>query len=281
MNLLRYILAICVLAVLLAFGHGTPAPASAGEPATAEFSNEFSALRLINGGLKDGKWQVGLEMTLKHGWKTYWRVPGESGVPPVFDWSASDNVITVQLEMPAPHRFADANGEGIGYTEAVIFPAWVTPQDPSQPARLVLDLFYAVCHDICVPVKAVLSLELSEQTARVSSSFSLKQAWQLVPAGPSPGGPGISRIRSTEAGGKPALEILVSGLKAPSAADIFVETTTNAYLRKPQLARTGDGVSTYLLIADGLAAGTSLKGHSVNVTVTDGSTSLVHEGVVE
>lgn len=281
MNLLRNILACCTVLLLLASGPGTPAPAAAGEPAPAEFSNDFSTLRLINGGLKDGKWQVGLEMTLKHGWKTYWRVPGESGVPPIFDWSASDNVTTVQLDMPAPHRFSDANGEGIGYTEAVIFPARATPKDPTQPGRLVLDLFYAVCHDICVPVTAELSLELSEQTARASSSFSLKQAWQQVPAGPSPGGPGISLIRSTEANGKAALEISLTGLKAPSAADIFVETTTNAYLRKPQLSGTSDGVSTYLLIADGLAAGISLKGHSVNVTVTDGSTSLVHEGTVE
>ena len=281
MYLFRNIIACCVMPVLLASGPGMPAPAAAAEPAPAEFSNEFSTLRLINGGLKDGKWQVGLEMTLKPGWKTYWRVPGESGVPPIFDWSASRNVTSVQLDMPAPHRFADANGEGIGYTEAVIFPARATPKDPSQPGRLVLDLFYAVCHDICVPVKAGISLELSEQTARVSSSFSLKQAWRQVPAGPSPDGPGVSLIQSTEADGKPALEISLTGLKAPSEADIFVETTTNAYLRKPQLAGTSDGVSTYLLIADGLAAGTSLKGHSVNVTVTDGSTSLVHEGTVE
>ncbi len=281
MNLIRRTLIGCTICAALAAATGALAPLAAAEPAPAEFSNDFSTLRLINGGLQDGKWQAGLDMQLKPAWKTYWRVPGESGVPPRFDWSASSNVASVQLDMPAPHRFTDANGEGIGYKEEVIFPAVVTPADPAKPVVLALDMFYAVCHDICVPVKAELSLELSEQTVRDSSSFSLKQARKQVPSSASPDGLGVNLIKSTQAEGKPVLEILVTGLKTPAAADIFIETSTTAYLRKPHLAGTADGVSTFHLLADGLPAGTTLKGHSVNVTVTDGTSSLVHRGTVE
>src|SRR5690242_4086254 len=37
----------------------------------------------------------GIEIRLKDGWKTYWRYPGDSGVPPVLDFSKSQNLKAV------------------------------------------------------------------------------------------------------------------------------------------------------------------------------------------
>ena len=71
------------------------------------------------------------------GWKTYWRYPGDSGVPPRFDFAGSDNVETVTVLWPAPQRFADgAGGNSIGYTDDVIFPLRIVPQDRGKPVTL-------------------------------------------------------------------------------------------------------------------------------------------------
>ena len=67
--------------------------------------------------------RAGVEIRLDAGWKTYWRDPGDSGVPPTFDFSGSDNVKSVTVQWPAPERFPDgAGGNSIGYVGRVILP---------------------------------------------------------------------------------------------------------------------------------------------------------------
>ena len=76
--------------------------------------------------------RAGVEIKLQPGWKTYWRYPGDSGVPPVFDFAASDNVKSATVLWPAPVRFADGGGNSIGYKGDVIFPLRIVPRDAGQ-----------------------------------------------------------------------------------------------------------------------------------------------------
>src|SRR5215218_4800098 len=67
-----------------------------------------SRARLVSGGaVRDVMW-AGVEITLDPGFKTYWREPGESGLPPRFDWAGSTNAKAVELSWPAPMRIEDA-----------------------------------------------------------------------------------------------------------------------------------------------------------------------------
>ena len=81
---------------------------------------------------------AGIELTLADGWKTYWRMPGDAGVPPAFDWSGSTNVASVKVLYPAPHRMHEAGAETVGYKTSVVFPVEVVPKDPAQPIDLAL-----------------------------------------------------------------------------------------------------------------------------------------------
>ena len=81
---------------------------------------------------------AGIELTLADGWKTYWRMPGDAGVPPQFDWSGSTNVASVKVLYPAPHRMHEAGAETVGYKTSVVFPVEVVPKDPAQPIDLAL-----------------------------------------------------------------------------------------------------------------------------------------------
>ena len=101
--------------------------------------------------------RAGVEIRLAPGWKTYWRYPGDSGVPPQFDFSASDNVKAVTVRWPAPTRFSDSDGNTAGYQEGVIFPLQLEAQDPSKPVTLRLKLIRRV-RKLCVPARPGLSL---------------------------------------------------------------------------------------------------------------------------
>src|SRR5271168_1767598 len=96
-----------------------------------------SAMRLIAGSpASRGAQRAGIELRLGTGWKTYWRYPGDSGVPPRFDFSKSTNVKSVTVRWPAPHRFTEEGGASIGYKGSVLLPLEVVPANPKQPVTL-------------------------------------------------------------------------------------------------------------------------------------------------
>ena len=140
-------------------------PASAGDASDWDEGLQ-SAVRLIaaraDGAGKTTVYRSGIEIKLNPGWKTYWRYPGDSGVPPVFVFSKSENVESATVLFPAPKRFADgAGGHSIGYKTGVLFPVHVVPKDPAKPAVLRVKVDYAVCEKLCMPADANLELKLS------------------------------------------------------------------------------------------------------------------------
>ena len=121
-----------------------------------------SRARLIAG----GRDLAGFEIALAPGAITYWRDPGDAGLPPTLDFSASDNVASVEPEFPAPKRIKEADGgEAFGYDGGVVFPLRVKRRDPTKPATLKLNADFAVCEKVCLPAKARLELELSSAGA--------------------------------------------------------------------------------------------------------------------
>src|SRR6266542_1702588 len=82
--------------------------------------------------------RAGIEIRLDPGWKTYWRYPGDSGVPPRFGFTRSENVASVSVLWPAPQSFSDGSGRSIGYKDDVIFPLRIVPRDPAKPVVLRL-----------------------------------------------------------------------------------------------------------------------------------------------
>ena len=92
-------------------------------------------MRLIAGSAKPGAktLRAGVELKLEPGWHTYWRYPGDSGLPPRFDFSGSQNLAAAKVLYPAPHLYTDETGNTLGYKDHVIFPVRVTPKQPGQP----------------------------------------------------------------------------------------------------------------------------------------------------
>ncbi len=113
------------------------------------------AVRLLDGWRQpDGSRMAAIEIRLAPGWHTYWRVPGEAGIPPSFDWSGSGNLASVSYEWPRPDIIESFGMRSYGYVGLLILPVRLVPKNPDAPIDVVLALDYGVCDDICVPAEA-------------------------------------------------------------------------------------------------------------------------------
>ncbi|NIX76690.1 protein-disulfide reductase DsbD domain-containing protein [Microvirga terricola] len=186
-----------------------------------------SRVRLISGGVNDtGEALAGIEIALDPGFKTYWRTPGESGLPPRFDWSGSENVADVEIRWPAPSLFEDAGGVAYGYSHDIILPVVVKASQPGKPLKLALTVDYGICKDICIPARAELAATLSGAEQRAV----IEQALAKVPNSQPLGAPGEVSLVSIEpkSGSQAAFSVLA---RAPAGSQpvLFAEGPENWY----------------------------------------------------
>ena len=246
----------------------TPA-AFASEP-SAWSKVEGAAVRLIPGSpTPAGQRRAGLEFQLDGHWKTYWRTPGDSGVPPVFNWSKSTNLAAVTVDWPAPQRFNDEGGTTIGYDVGVVLPLTVTPRDPNQAVTLDLALDYAVCDKICMPAKAALKLTLPPgEKADASFDAAIAQAQASVPVPAAIGADGPLAIRDVAFDGLSQPKSVRIEVAADKPVELIAEGPLNWYLPLPQAA-AARGV--YILALEGLPKGAKLSGTPLRLTLSTGN----------
>jgi DsbC/DsbD-like thiol-disulfide interchange protein len=101
--------------------------------------------------LPNGNQMAAFQLQLQDGWKTYWRAPGDNGIPPSFDWSGSRNVKSVEIHWPRPKVFSVGGMQTIGYSHELVLPVEIVPLDPKLPVELKAAVDLGVCSDICVP----------------------------------------------------------------------------------------------------------------------------------
>jgi len=105
-----------------------------------------SAVRLLAGSRSGAVLLGGIAFQLQPGWKTYWRTPGDSGVPPRFDFSKSENIEAVTVLWPAPTKFDDgAGGNSLGYHDQIVLPLRIVAKNTDKPVTLRAGINYAVC----------------------------------------------------------------------------------------------------------------------------------------
>lgn len=124
----------------------------AASPAGAEALTGIAGADVLPGWRDgDGTHVAALHLTLAPGWKTYWRAPGDAGIPPAFDWTGSRNIAAVEIVWPRPQVFTLNGLRTLGYAEELVLPLRIRPLDPAAPARLSAVIDLGVCRDICVP----------------------------------------------------------------------------------------------------------------------------------
>jgi suppressor for copper-sensitivity B len=186
-----------------------------------------------------GGW-IGVHVRLGPGWKIYWKSPGDTGLPPEFDWSASSNLAVAEVQWPVPHRAAMLGVESVGYTGDVLFPVKVQVEDPDFDASAELKLVLYACSTICIREERVLRADLSRPTG--PGAQALIDRWRSkVPAQASPSLAiaSIELLRSTP----PRLRVEATSALPLEHPDLFVASTPPAiYASRPEVDRSGDRV---------------------------------------
>ena len=263
-------------------------PALAGDDASRWDGDARSAVRLIAGAPAAGKnlpgqslpdkglpVRAGVEVRLKAGWHTYWRYPGDAGVPPRFDFAGSDNVKAVTVLWPAPQRIPEQGLVAIGYVRDVIWPLAIVPQNPAKPVTLRLKLDYAVCEKLCVPAEGNAELMVKDGS---SADAALATALAKVPKQVALGEGSPLAIRAVRREGDGSRSRVVVDVAVPAGTDValFAEGPAPDWALPVPMAVAGApaGLRRFAFELDGAPPGAKYDGAAITLTAVAGEHAI-------
>jgi DsbC/DsbD-like thiol-disulfide interchange protein len=244
-------------------------------PACATTQDDILSATLLPGWMAaDGTHMAALQLVMAPGWKTYWRSPGEAGIPPLFDWSGSTNMGSIRYHWPSPDVFHTNGMRSIGYHDVLILPVEVTPQDATQPVLLQGRVDLGICKDICMPASVQVQATL---TTSATPDAAIKAALRDQPV--SGDAAGMSDIHCTVDAIKDGLRITAVMAMPPQGDDetvVFEAGIPDVWVGDAQAARDG---GTLTAVADMVAqsgAPFALDRGAITVTVIapDGSVQI-------
>ncbi|APO50116.1 cytochrome C biogenesis protein [Bradyrhizobium diazoefficiens] len=227
-----------------------------------------SAVRLLAGSRSGAVLLGGIAFQLQPGWKTYWRTPGDSGVPPRFDFSKSENVEAVTIMWPAPLKFDDgAGGHSIGYHDQIVLPLRIVAKAADKPVTLRAEINYAVCEKLCIPVEA--SAELGFNSVASTEDANLRAALDTVPKPANIGDPNPLTIRDVKRDGPKNVVVDVVAPADARKVNLFVEGPTPDWsLPIPApVEPSPPGVKRFSFELDGLPPGAKPDGAALKFTL--------------
>jgi len=173
-----FFLAAMIVSLILGFSTASP---QAFESLESRVKDRDPPLEILSeGGTNGGSYTVGVVLSLDPGSITYWRTPGEAGVPPVFSFDHSVNLATATVLYPAPERIEEEGMQVYGYSHSLVIPVQITPKNAREAVHLAIHLDYAICDRLCQPRKASAEIELSPDQPAAKDSR-LAAAMTLVP----------------------------------------------------------------------------------------------------
>ncbi|HUH49272.1 MAG TPA: protein-disulfide reductase DsbD domain-containing protein [Mycoplana sp.] len=134
----------------------------------------------------DGEIPALLDVHLEAGWKTYWRDPGQSGIPPSVSIPDATGLVLESMRFPVPKRFDDGSSRYTGYDRSVAFPLTLK-RNAAGGDEVIASIFLGICKDICIPVEAELTVDLKAGAMAGSGDETIVAAAEAgLPAPPSP-----------------------------------------------------------------------------------------------
>ncbi len=255
MRILRFLLCIvCCVSVQTA---------QAAE--SAWVSADHVQARLISSGD-----EIAVQIRMTKGWHTYWRVPGDAGLPPRFDWSGSENIADVEIQWPAPQRFEEFGLYTFGYMDEVIFPARIMREEAELAANMHLKLDVMMCNDICIPQTITLEMVLGSAPVAKIMNFGRRS----IPVH----GDTVALKLDTVVAGPEGLVLSVYSKKGFGSVDVFAVVDDFAFTSPPEII-VDEHESRRALIkipkpGDIEDLATYLSSKKLNITLTSGHRAI-------
>ena len=222
---------------------------------------------------------LALEVKLDKGWKTYWRSPGDAGLPPRVEWTGSTNLKDAELSYPAPHRMTLLGIETIGYDGAVTFPIRAVPAEPGKPMEIKAGLDLLACSEICVPQRVDVALSLPAGPATPGpEANAVSRAQNTVPGDGRAAGLEIRAVRTQGA----VVEVEAAAREPFGKPDLFIETDPPVIFKAPTV-RLSDAGRTAVLRLEAVDAviDPPLPGRAATLTLVDGAHAMEAKRAIE
>ncbi|MHA6344701.1 protein-disulfide reductase DsbD domain-containing protein [Roseivivax sp. CAU 1761] len=224
----------------------------------------------------DGTHVAALQLTLAPGWKTYWRAPGEAGIPPSFDWRGSRNLRAVSVVWPVPEVFELSGLRSVGYSDQVVLPLRIAPAS-GGPVELVGRIDIGVCKDVCLPrsleVRATLPASPGPRDPSIAAALATR------PLSAAEAGVGAVRCRIAPAadGIDLTAEIEMPALGRDEAA--VIETADpEIWVDEPELRRDGPRLTARARLSHVAGQSFALDRSGVRITVLAGGQAADIQG---
>ncbi|MEP3244401.1 MAG: protein-disulfide reductase DsbD domain-containing protein [Sneathiella sp.] len=248
--------------------------AKAGPPAVSD-------IRLISEKTAVGESReviLGVHIKLETGWKTYWRTPGDSGIPPQFDWSKSRNIENAQIEWPKPYAFDTFGLQTWGYKDEVVFPVRVTLKSTGQPIEANLQIFFGVCEQVCIPINQTIQMQLPSGHPEMTPDAALLKQYRTAVPRP---------LQSTEnmtisASSNASLNVaFISPMPLDSPALILEGEEGDVFtVSSARIGPSGQS-ATFEIAADLVNRALPLSGRSVTATLLDKSIAVESQVTIQ
>ena len=243
-----------IAVLLLLFTAAAPVRAMETAPVTTKRTSA-SLITSSDTVTAGGKVRVALRLKMEDGWHTYWRNPGDAGVPTDIAFTLDRGATAGAIEWPVPSRQSEGTIITYGYTHEVVLPVTVTAPADGGALTGEAKASWLVCKEICVPEEASFKLNLPAGPGAPSAEAPLFAAHDMATPRPSPWKTTIAEdgtlfVQGEELRGG----TVVDAWFTPDAPDQIVDSAA-------QLLTVRDGGFTLgLRLAPGLAAGTPLHG---------------------
>lgn len=129
----------------------------------------------------DGQVEAAVQLRMEAGLKTYWRIPGETGIPLIASWEGSTNVALGTFSWPIPKRSLDYGVMDYVFEGDLTVPLNISLKDPKKRAILAATLNLGICSDICVPVRWSGRLNIDLEKPSPGNAFRIMAAYSHVP----------------------------------------------------------------------------------------------------
>ncbi len=259
-------LAIGVLAALV-----LPAAAATGD----WVENGKARIRLLAAGIDGtGHLNAALEIELAPGWKTYWRTPGDAGIPPVIDFSASRNLGNVDVAFPVPERHDDGYTVTNTYEGSVVLPLTATLAAPAGGADLALKLDIGVCSDVCVPAHFEATLSVPPGAPDPDATAVIAAAAKSLPARSEPGVFAVDQVKRDGGTDKRPSFAMTATVPEADKAQVFVEGAADWYADIPKFVSATAGRALYRFNFDTLGSKTPLSNARVRITIVSAGRAI-------
>jgi thiol:disulfide interchange protein/DsbC/DsbD-like thiol-disulfide interchange protein len=165
---------------------------------------------------------VGLNIAHQPEWHTYWKNPGDSGLPTELTWTLPAGITAGEIAWPTPKKIPIGNLANYGYENTVLLPVPLTVSPGFSASQLTVQLSasWLVCKQECIPQAGEFTLTLPARSSSAANGRVFEAAWAASPRALA-GGSGQINVETK------AISVSVAGLPAAwrgQALDFYPET---------------------------------------------------------